>query len=61
MMFYLSGKGSGMEANTERERQIWQTGNGRQEKTQGDKRMGYNEGAGLQGGTHFASNVCTVF
>lgn len=31
-MFCLSGKGSGMEANTRRERD-----DGRQEKTQGDK------------------------
>lgn len=32
MMFYLSGKGSGMEANTEKERD-----NGRQGKAWGDK------------------------
>lgn len=44
MMFYLSGKGSGMEANTERERD-----NGRQGKAWGDysgtvKEQGFREG-----------------
>lgn len=56
MMCYLSEKGSGMEANTERERD-----NGRQGETQDDKNMGYSEGSEIQGRSGFAITVCTNF
>lgn len=56
VMFYLSGKCSGMEANSERE-----TDNGRQGERQDDKSMGYSEGTEIQGRSEFAITVCTIF
>lgn len=53
-MFYLSGKGSGMEANTERERD-----DGRQKNTV--IKLGQSEGTGIQGRSDFAINACTIF